>query len=93
MIVYHNINKYHNVQQFSDRWIDAHLPYNANEKEIVIKLELDEEALKQQHQNIVNQYGSLDISKQSHNVSHINDQSLGNIDESRIEGANPRVDL
>jgi len=35
------------VQNFVDRWTDASQPYISNEKDVVIKLELDEEALKQ----------------------------------------------
>lgn len=35
------------VQNFADRWVDASQPYIANEKDVVIKFELDEEALKQ----------------------------------------------
>lgn len=48
LIVYHNINKYTHVQSYQDKWSDVHVPYVSNEKEIIIKLELDEEALKQQ---------------------------------------------
>jgi hypothetical protein len=47
-IVYHNTAKMtHNVNH-TDRWVDAAQPYICNEKDIVIKLELDEEALKTQ---------------------------------------------
>ncbi len=45
-IVYHNITKMNHVQNFADRWVDASQPYILNEKDVVIKLELDEEALK-----------------------------------------------
>jgi hypothetical protein len=34
------------VQNFADRWTDASQPYIPNEKDVVFKLELDEEALK-----------------------------------------------
>jgi hypothetical protein len=34
------------VQNFADKWIDAAQPYVSNEKDVIIKLELDEEALK-----------------------------------------------
>ena len=46
-IVYHNVAKMNHVQSFTDRWVDAAQPYIANEKDVVIKLELDEETLKQ----------------------------------------------
>ncbi len=45
-IVYHNITKMNHVQNFTDRWVDASQPYISNEKDVVIKLELDDEALK-----------------------------------------------
>jgi hypothetical protein len=42
------MNKFTHVQNYSDRWIEASQPYIANEKEVLIKLELDIEALRQQ---------------------------------------------
>ena len=54
LIVYHNINKYSNIQTFSDKWLDATQPYISNEKDVVIKLELDEELVKQMNQNLAN---------------------------------------
>ncbi len=46
-IVYHNITKMPHVHTFADKWLDANQPYICNEKDVVFKLELDEEALKQ----------------------------------------------
>ncbi len=46
-IVYHNISKMNHVQNFTDRWVDVAQPYIPNEKDVVFKLELDEETLKQ----------------------------------------------
>jgi hypothetical protein len=34
---------------YDDRWLEASQPYISNEKEIMIKLELDEELAKQHH--------------------------------------------
>jgi hypothetical protein len=72
LIIYHNINKFTHVQHYSDKWADVNQPYIANEKDVVIKLELDQEALKTQQQHNLN-FHSLDISKQSHNTSHLHD--------------------
>lgn len=71
---------------FDDRWVDPSQPYIANEKDIMIKLELDEEMIKQMHNNPNSNIHSLDITKQSHNNSVVMDHTLG-ADESRIEGA------
>ena len=45
-IVYHNITKFNHSTNFADRWTDAAQPFILNEKDMIIKLELDEEALK-----------------------------------------------
>jgi len=45
-IVYHNVSKMAHVTNFADKWTDATQPYISNEKDVIIKLELDEEALK-----------------------------------------------
>jgi hypothetical protein len=34
------------VANFADKWTDASQPYIPNEKDVIIKLELDEEAVK-----------------------------------------------
>lgn len=60
-IVYHNISKMTNQQNVSDKWTDASQPYIVNEKDIVIKLELDEELLKQQ----VNEYNTANPNGES----------------------------
>ncbi len=44
--MYHNISKFNHVQNFADKWTDASQPYIVNEKDVVLKLELDEEAFK-----------------------------------------------
>ena len=46
MIVYHNFNKYTYHETYNDKWVDASLPYISNEKEVILKLEIDEEAAK-----------------------------------------------
>jgi hypothetical protein len=46
LIVYHNVTKMTHVQNFTDKWVDATQPYISNEKDVIIKLELDEDALK-----------------------------------------------
>ena len=47
IIVYHNLNKYPNVQSHgADKWLDVNVPYISNEKDVMIKMELDEESLK-----------------------------------------------
>jgi hypothetical protein len=45
-IVYHNATKMAHVANHVDKWTDAATPYICNEKDVVIRLELDEEALK-----------------------------------------------
>ena len=86
LIVYHNIQKYNMMKPvFEDRWVDPSQPYIANEKEIMIKLELDEEMMKQMQQSHASNVPSLDITKQSHNNSVVLDHN-GALDESRIEG-------
>ena len=62
-IVYHNINKFNHIQHYQDKWTDASQPYIANEKEIYIKMELDEESLKNQ---LASHVQSLDASRVSH---------------------------
>ena len=47
-IVYHNVSKMAHVTNFADKWTDATQPYIPNEKDVIIKLELDEEAMKTQ---------------------------------------------
>lgn len=48
LIVYHNINKFTHIQKYQEKWIDVNQPYLSNEKDIVLKLEIDEEAIKNQ---------------------------------------------
>ena len=45
-IIYHIVSKMAHVTDFADKWTDASQPYITNEKDVVIKLELDEEAVK-----------------------------------------------
>lgn len=45
-IIYHNTTKFNHMTNFVDRWTDAAQPFICNEKDVIIKLELDEEALK-----------------------------------------------
>ena len=45
-IIYHNVSKMAHVTNFADKWTDASQPYIPNEKDVIIKLELDEEAVK-----------------------------------------------
>lgn len=45
IIIYHNIKKYTHTEIHQDIWENAAEPYISNEKEVYIKLELDEEAI------------------------------------------------
>jgi len=45
MIIYHNTKKYSHTEVHQDIWENDQEPYISNEKEIYIKLELDEEAI------------------------------------------------
>ena len=45
-IIYHNVSKMAHMTNFADKWADASQPYIPNEKDVIIKLELDEEAVK-----------------------------------------------
>lgn len=47
-IVYHNVTKMSHSLTHSDKWVDAAQPFIVNEKDVIIRLELDEEALKTQ---------------------------------------------
>jgi hypothetical protein len=48
--VYHNLRRYQNVEVHQDIWSSPDDPYNANEKEIYIKLETDPEAIEKVNQ-------------------------------------------
>mmetsp|Transcript_4779 Transcript_4779/g.7210 ORF Transcript_4779/g.7210 Transcript_4779/m.7210 type:complete len:179 (+) Transcript_4779:646-1182(+) len=45
IIVYHNINKYSHSTVHQDIWENSTEPYICNDKEVYIKLELDEESI------------------------------------------------
>lgn len=47
-IVYHNTAKMSHVTSHTDKWIDHATPYICNEKDVVIRLEVDEDAYKLQ---------------------------------------------
>ena len=44
MIVYHNMNRFQHTEIYSDVWTDAAQPFLSNEKDVYLKLELDDEA-------------------------------------------------
>ena len=44
VIVYHNMNRFQHKEIYSDVWTDANTPFISNEKDVYLKLELDEEA-------------------------------------------------
>jgi len=44
IIVYHNMSKYNNRILHTDVWSNVEEPYTADEKDVYLKLELDEEA-------------------------------------------------
>ena len=44
VIVFHNMNRFENVETYEDAWLDGSQPFINNEKDIYLKLELDEEA-------------------------------------------------
>ena len=44
MIVYHNMNRFQHTEVYNDVWTDASQPFISNEKDVYLKLELDEEA-------------------------------------------------
>ena len=43
LIVYHNMTKFQHTEVYNDVWTDAAVPYISNEKDIYLKLELDDE--------------------------------------------------
>ena len=43
MIVYHNMNRFGHTETYNDVWADGQAPYIANEKDVYLKLELDDE--------------------------------------------------
>ena len=44
VIVYHNMNRFQHKEIYNDVWTDAAVPFISNEKDVYLKLELDEEA-------------------------------------------------
>lgn len=44
VIVYHNMNRFQHKEIYNDVWTDASAPFLSNEKDVYLKLELDEEA-------------------------------------------------
>ena len=44
IIVFHNMNRFENVETYEDAWLDGTQPFINNEKDVYLKLELDEEA-------------------------------------------------
>ena len=44
LIVYHNMNRFQHTEIYSDVWTDAAQPFLSNEKDVYLKLELDDEA-------------------------------------------------
>lgn len=44
VIVFHNMNRFENKEVYDDVWADGSQPFIANEKDVYVKLELDEEA-------------------------------------------------
>lgn len=47
LIVYHNLNSYKKTETYHDIWQDQQQPYCANEKDIYVKLTVDEELFNQ----------------------------------------------
>ena len=45
MIVYHNMSKFQHTELYSDVWTQGNQPYTANEKDIYIRLDLNEDSL------------------------------------------------
>ena len=44
VIVFHNMNRFENREIYEDAWLDGSQPFINNEKDVYLKLELDEEA-------------------------------------------------
>lgn len=44
VIVYHNLNRFENREVYDDVWADGSQPFISNEKDVYLKLELDDEA-------------------------------------------------
>ena len=44
VIVYHNLNRFENREVYDDVWADGSQPFLPNEKDVYLKLELDDEA-------------------------------------------------
>ena len=47
VIVYHNMNRFANKELYEDAWLDGTQPFLPNEKDVYLKLELDQEAFTQ----------------------------------------------
>lgn len=46
IIVFHNMNRFANREIYEDAWLDGSQPFINNEKDVYLKLELDEEAFR-----------------------------------------------
>ena len=46
VIVFHNMNRFENREVYEDVWLDGSQPFINNEKDVYLKLELDEEAFR-----------------------------------------------
>ena len=46
IIVFHNMNRFTNREIYEDAWLDGSQPFINNEKDVYLKLELDEEAFR-----------------------------------------------
>ena len=44
VIVFHNMNRFENKEVYEDAWLDGSQPFITNEKDVYLKLELDNEA-------------------------------------------------
>ena len=61
------------MTNFVDRWTDAAQPFICNEKDVIIKLELDEEALK----NHMAEYQASIPKPLAEHLQHLQDSSSG----------------
>ena len=46
IIVFHNMNRFANREIYEDAWLEGSQPFINNEKDVYLKLELDEEAFR-----------------------------------------------
>lgn len=71
LIVYHNMSSYEHTEMHQDIWSEPQQPYIANEKDVYLKLSVDEELLKKYKED-----NKLDAEMTLQEIMHKSDAQL-----------------